>query len=87
MGKKTFFDFIFRVPRKMHLLPGFLRQKIKIGINELRKGRSRAPRSIIFIFVHWLFENSDLISRKSQNFDKNDKDYFQIALKFFFNDQ
>jgi hypothetical protein len=58
MGRKTFFGFILRVPGKMHLLPGFLWQKIKTGMNESLKGRSKAPRSIIVIFVPWLFENS-----------------------------
>jgi hypothetical protein len=82
MSKKQFFDLILRVPGRMHLLPGLSRKKIKTGINESLKGRDRAPRSMNF--VAWLFGNSDLISRKSQNLDKIDLNYFQISIKIIF---
>ena len=65
MGKKLFFELIWRVPGKIHLLPGLWQKKIKSGINESLKGRGRASRSIILMFVPKVFGNSDLIFRKS----------------------
>jgi hypothetical protein len=71
----------------MHLLPGLSRRKIKTDMNESLNGRGRAPRSMILIFVLWLFGNSDLIYRKSQNFGYIDRNYLDMTIQLFFDNQ
>ena len=60
-------------------------EHLKTNTNKALKRTHKAPTSTIFVLVYRLFGNSDLISRKAQNFDKTDRKYFQK--KTFFGDE